>query len=82
MGVSSGETVGSEELEPDCAKIYGLLKNGDADLEELREAADMDTGRLLATLMKLELKLLIERDAQHYYHITGSRNNRRGLSAE
>ncbi len=82
LDVSSGETVGSEELEPDCAKIYGLLKNGDADLEELREAADMDTGRLLATLMKLELKLLIERDAQHYYHITGSRNNRRGLSAE
>lgn len=79
LNVSTGDIVGSEELEPDCARIYELLKNGDADLEELREASDMDTGRLLATLMKLELKLLIERDAQHYYHLTGSRTNRRGM---
>jgi hypothetical protein len=32
--------------------------------------------------MNLELKLLIERDAEHYYHLIGSRTNRRGLHEE
>jgi hypothetical protein len=28
--------------------------------------------------MKLELKLLVEKDCDHYYHLIGARNNRRG----
>ena len=55
------------------------MKNGDADLEELVEATGWEPGRVLSILMKLELKLLVERDAEHYYHLTGSRTNRRGL---
>lgn len=71
---STRQVVGSEELEPDCAAIYDLLKNGDADLEELCEATGMDAGRVLATIMKLELKLLVERDAQHYYHLIAKKH--------
>lgn len=82
LDASSGEVVGANELEPDCARVYALLQNGDADLEELAAATGMDPGRLLATLMKLELKLLVERDAEHYYHLTGSRINRRGPSED
>ena len=82
LNASTGEVVGSEELTPDCAQVYDLLKNGDADLEELVEATGMEPGQMLATLMKLELKLLVERDAEHYYHLTGSRTNRRGLPEE
>ena len=82
LNAATGEIVGSEELEPDCATVYNLLKNGDADLEELCEATGMEPGKLLAVLMKLELKLLVERDAEHYYHLTGSRTNRRGLPVE
>ena len=78
VDVSTGEIVGSEKLTPDCEKIYNLLKNGDADLEELQEATGMDPGELLAILMKLELKLLVEKDCDHYYHLIGARNNRRG----
>ena len=83
LDTSNGDIVGSEELDPDSRIIYDLLKNGDADLEELRMATDMDTGRLLGVLMKLEFKLLIERDAQHYYHLRNGRGEpRRGADDE
>jgi predicted Rossmann fold nucleotide-binding protein DprA/Smf involved in DNA uptake len=49
-------------LPPDCLQVYKILKNGEADLEELQEATGMDPGELLAILMKLELKLLVEKD--------------------
>lgn len=57
-------------LPPDCLQIYKILKNGEADLEELQEATGMDTGMLLSVLLQLEMKLLVERDSEHYYHLT------------
>ncbi|MBE6357370.1 MAG: DNA-protecting protein DprA [Lentisphaerae bacterium] len=61
---------GNPILPPDCLQVYKILKNGEADLEELQEATGMDTGVLLAVLMQLEIKLMVERDSEHYYHLT------------
>lgn len=57
-------------LPPDCLQVYKILKNGEADLEELQEATGMDTGMLLSVLMKLEMKLMVECDSEHYYRLT------------
>ncbi len=57
-------------LTPDCQLVYDTLKqNGDCDLERLQELTGMSSGMLLSILMKLELKLLVERDSEHFYHL-------------
>lgn len=50
-------------------QVFAMLLDGEADLEELQEKSGMDSGTLLAILMKLEMKLLVERDAALYYRV-------------
>ena len=58
-----------EDLEAGCAEICRLLSNGEATLDELYEATGRDPGSLLADLMKLELKLLVERGMDQHYRL-------------
>lgn len=69
----------TEGLDNDCLKIYHLLENGDADLEDIHMALGMDVGMILAALMKMELRMLVERDARQYYHLLSKRT---GLSTD
>ena len=66
----SGE-VQAVELPPDCMEIYRQLQQGEADLETLQERTGREPGELLAVLMKLELKMLVERDSDHFYRLCG-----------
>ena len=60
----------SGNLTPDCQIVYDTLKQyGECDLERLQELTGMSSGMLLSILMKLELKILVERDAEHFYHL-------------
>lgn len=60
----------SGRLAPDCLLVYNILKeHGECDLERLQELTNMSSGMLLSILMKLELKLLVERDPEHFYHL-------------
>ena len=70
--MTTGEIIGSEKLSPDCEKVLELLGKGDMDLEELQMATGWEPGTLMAILMKLELKLLVERDSFGYYHQVGT----------
>ena len=70
--MTPGEIIGSEKLSPDCEKVLELLGKGDMDLEELQMATGWEPGTLMAILMKLELKLLVERDSFGYYHQVGT----------
>ncbi len=58
-----------DTLDPEEKFIYSLLWESEADLEELQEKSGMDSGTLLAILMKMEMKLLVERDAGQYYRV-------------
>lgn len=58
-----------DTLDPEEKFIYSLLQEREADLEELQEKSGMDSGTLLAILMKMEMKLLVERDAGQYYRV-------------
>lgn len=78
LNAATGEVTGTGELPPECELILGLLANGDADLEELQEATGMEPGALLSLLTGLEMKLLVSRDSDMYYHLAGSTLNRRG----
>jgi len=63
------ELFGLEELSPDCQNIYNVLKKRDAALEDLLADLKIDAGTLLANLMQLEIKGMIEKDAAHIYHL-------------
>ena len=54
-------------LPPDQQRVLELLEQGELSLDELRERAGIETGALLSALMRLELKLLIERGADQLY---------------
>jgi predicted Rossmann fold nucleotide-binding protein DprA/Smf involved in DNA uptake len=70
---------GTESLDEDSLVVYRFLEKGEANLEEMCMATGMDVGRMLAALMKLELKLMVDHDARQYYHLTLKRT---GLSTE
>lgn len=74
-GAVAGEPV-TVELPPECMEIYRLLQDGEADLETLQERTGKEPGQLLASLMKLELKRLVERDAEHFYRLCGTPKKR------
>ena len=57
------------DLPPECLEIYLELQNGEADLETVQERTGKAPGELLATLMKLEMQMLIERDLDCYYRL-------------
>ncbi|MBO7329346.1 MAG: DNA-processing protein DprA [Lentisphaeria bacterium] len=75
-GGASGE-VQAVELPPDCIEIYHHLQQGEADLERLQELTGKEPGELLAILMKLELKMLVERDSDHFYRLCGMPKKRK-----
>lgn len=62
----------SGDLPPEQARLLELLAAGEMGLDALREATGMETGALLAALMRLELKLLVERGTDQLYRLTSS----------
>ena len=56
-------------LDPEEKFIYSLLQESEADLEELQNKSGMDSGTLLAILMKMEMRQLVECDAAQYYRV-------------
>ena len=53
--------------------LLELIGNGEWTLDLLREASETDTGALLADLMRLEFKLLVERGPDQLYRLRNQR---------
>lgn len=75
VAAEKGEVGDISDLAPDEKSVYSYLLENEADLEELQEKSGIDSGTLLAILMKLEMKLLIERDAGQYYRVVIKKND-------
>ena len=55
------------DLDDLSRRILELLKNGDTGFDEMQSALNAETGMLLSSLMKLELKMLIELTPEQLY---------------
>ncbi len=55
------------DLSPELRLVFDALAPGDATLETLQERTGLATGELLAALMRLELKLLVECTPERFY---------------
>jgi DNA processing protein len=53
----------------DCAEVYNILMRGRVNLDDLQMLTGMDIGALLGILMRLEMELLVARDAEQCYYI-------------
>ena len=56
-----------EDMDELSKSIWKLLDNGEIGFDEMQAALDVDTGALLAALMKLELKMFIELTPEQRY---------------
>ncbi|MCQ2378863.1 MAG: DNA-processing protein DprA [Victivallaceae bacterium] len=79
-GLAPGETddaapaydaSGVGDLPESQRRILACLDRGDASLEELQQALDCEVSRLLADLMQLEMKFLVERGPDQDYRAFG-----------
>lgn len=61
------------DLDPLSAKICTLLSEREANFDEIMEYCGGEAGQLLAVLMRLELKLLVEKGEDQYYRLTRKR---------
>ncbi len=61
------------DLAPGERRLLELIGNGEWTLDQLREASETDTGALLADLMRLEFKLLVERGPDQLYRLRNQR---------
>lgn len=57
------------DLPQNQRRLMELLDHGDASLEEIQMALDCDVATLLGDLMQLEMKFLVERDADQRYRV-------------
>ena len=67
------EDIPSGASPEELAVLAAIAETGEASLERLKECTDMDTGSLLSALMKLELKLIVERGADQLYRRVGGK---------
>ena len=77
MALGMGYSVPIDERTPDLPadsdldelskKICRLLENGETGFDEMQTVLNADTGALLSSLMKLELKMLIELTPEQRY---------------
>jgi DNA processing protein len=58
------------DLDPLSAKICTFLSESEANFDEIMAFCGCEAGQLLAVLMRLELKLLVEKGEDQYYRLT------------
>ena len=73
--VSEGEVAyvpdSPSDLSAEAQKVYALLDGRELSFDTLVEESGFDTGSLLAVLMRLEMKMLVEHGADQVYRRTG-----------
>lgn len=59
------------DLSAEAQKVYALLNGRELSFDTLVEESGFDTGSLLAVLMRLEMKMLVEHGSDQVYRRTG-----------
>ena len=59
------------DLSAEAQKVYALLDGRELSFDTLVEESGFDTGSLLAILMRLEMKMLVEHGADQVYRRSG-----------
>ncbi len=76
-GLRPGDEAGEDEipykpdshndLSPEAQKVYSLLEQREISFDDLAAETEFDTGTLLAVLMRLEMKMLVEHSSDQVY---------------